>query len=288
MTLDLREIEVKLGRASTLPLLPDVALKVLRMTEDHSASVRDYERIIAVDPAITTKILRTANSAAYNGSGQHTTLRTALQRLGVSTIRSICLTVSFQSTVLTKSMGSGFDAGAYWQHSMGVACGAKLLAHLKKSPLTEQAFVAGLLHDIGKLALAMFLPAEAAMVRRCQTGMSPAPSDYEAEEQVIGVTHQDIGRMVAEKWKLPEIFLEPISSHHHPMKDGLQCDDITVFVHTANALAYRAGLCSSPAGTTNATDPAVLDYLGLPDEQYDRICTVLNQEINSIGMQMAA
>ena len=157
--MEIRHIETKLARATTLPILPNAVAQVLALTDNPNAGARDYERVIKQDAALTTKILRTANSPYYGG-GNITNLQRALSQLGVNAIRSICLAVSFQSALASRNLDRRFSPSRFWQHSLAVACGAKVLACVARDPNAEEAFIAGLVHDIGKLALCMFLPLE--------------------------------------------------------------------------------------------------------------------------------
>src|SRR5262249_4933250 len=135
-----KHIETRLARATTLPILPDIVMRVLRLADDPNAGTREYELIIAKDAGLTAKILRTANAPYYASSGQITTLHPALTQLGVNTIRSICLTVSFQSAMASKQLNKRFHVGHYWQHCMATACAAKIIAHLHGQRLQEEAF----------------------------------------------------------------------------------------------------------------------------------------------------
>ncbi len=279
--MELQHIDIKLARATTLPILPGVVAQVLKLTENTNASARDYERIISQDASMAAKVLRTANSPYFGGGGQITTLPRALMQLGTNTVRSICMTVAFQSSLMKKTFNRRFDVTHYWQHSLAVACAAKLLARLKRSPLAEEAFVAGLVHDIGKLVIAMFLSLEANPIYNLVEDAKL--SDYEAEQQVLELTHQEIGRMAAERWGLPEMFYSPIAEHHTPTEDVLEIDMLTAFVHVGNALAYQIDLGFSPAGTMNSIDPLVFDFLEIPEAQYDPLRIAVLNEVMTLS-----
>ncbi|HZO91370.1 MAG TPA: HDOD domain-containing protein [Chthonomonadaceae bacterium] len=279
--MDLKAIEVKLARATTLPILPNVASQLLRLTENPNANARDYERIISQDAAMAAKVLRTANSPYFGGHGQITTLQRALVQLGANTIRSICLTVAFQSALMNKPFSKRFRVVEFWKHSLAVASAAKVLAHIKRSPHAEEAFVAGLVHDIGKLALALFLPIEANRIYSLVE--LEKISDYEAEMQTLELTHQEIGLLAAERWSLPELYFAPISKHHTPLEDVFEIDPLTAFVHVGNALAYEMDLGFSPPGIWNSADPIVLDFLEIPEAQYEPIRLAIAKEIQVIS-----
>ena len=197
--MELKYLETKLARASVLPLLSNVVAQVLTLSQNPNASTRDFERLIIQDAALTAKILRTANSPVFSGGGHITTLGPALTQVGSNTLRSICLTVSLQSALTAKGLNKSFHPSNFWLHSLGVACGAKILARLMRDAQAEEAFIAGLMHDIGKLALCLFLPNEADSVYKLMQGQNM--SQFDAEMQVMEATHQDIGHKAAQCWQ---------------------------------------------------------------------------------------
>ncbi len=282
--MELRHIETKLARATTLPILPNIVMQVLSLTEDVNAGARDYERLIVQDAALAAKILRTANSSYFGGNGQITSLRRALSQLGNNTLRSMCLTVSLQSALSSKTLDKAFNPNHFWMHSMAVACAAKILACVGRDSHAEEAFVAGLVHDIGKLALCMFLPQEAGCVYNLMK--TRGLTQFDAEMQFLELTHQDIGHMAAQKWQLPDVYLPPIAHHHDPFRDGQEPDKLTAYVHIGNVIAHEVGLGFEAEGTTHCADPAVLAMLNISEEQYVPIRTAVMNEVTKMGSQM--
>ena len=276
----LTQITVKCSRIATLPLMPDVVLHLLWLTGEENATLREYERILCTSPALMAKILRVANSPYYSRGGTLTTPRAALAYLGSSTVRSICLTTAFQSQAALPLLSQQFDVKAFWRHSLAVASSAKVLACLYGYPAEQEAFVAGLLHDIGKLALALFLPEEWDAIRAYQR--SHRVSDFEAEQAVMGITHQDIGRLLIEQWNLPAPYLSAICRHHVPLKDVQEIDPLTAFVHVGNTLAYECELGFSPPGSGNEAEPFIVDFLGVSQEQYATIRPVIVRQVERI------
>ncbi len=280
--MDMDSIEIRMGRATTLPIFSNVVSQVLALTENSDASARQYEQIIMQDTALTAKILRTANTAYYGGSGKINTLPRALSQLGSNTIRSICLTVAFQSALCSKQLNARFDAASFWQHSIAVACAAKVIACLARPALREEAFTAGLVHDLGKLALCMFLPVEASQVYRAME--TSKISQYEAERILLEITHQEIGRVAAERWSLPEIYYGPISSHHTPIPETGDIDSLTAIVHVGNALAHT--IYPENVRGESAADPRALEFLNIPEAQYQPVCQAIAREVARMGQQM--
>lgn len=282
--MELKHIEVKMAQATTLPILPNVVTELLTLTQKQDLGVREYEKVIVRDAALAAKILRTANSPYFGGNGQITTLQRALAQLGINNIRSISLTVAFQSALSTRSLNKRFSVTEFWQHSLAVACAAKILACLRRDERAEEAFIAGLVHDIGKLALCMFMPMEAGFIynRMDETKVS----QYEAELDMLQITHQEIGMLAAQRWGLPEAYFAPIAKHHTPLEDAEEIDPLTAYVHIGNAIAYEVGLGFAPPGSMNSADPFVMQFLEISEAQYEPVRHAVANEVARITSQM--
>ena len=244
--------------------------------------MRDYERVISQDSAIASKVLRVANSPAYGGRNI-TTLDKAVSIMGINTVKSICTTVAFQSAMANKNLPKRFFVNEYWQHSLAVACAAKVLACLKKYPQPEEAFIAGLMHDIGKMALALYLTDEANFIYTMM--QEQKIGQYEAELASMSISHQDIGLMVAKKWELPETYHAAIATHHNPANQEGEIEPIAAFVHVANCLAHEAGVTDNPYRSKRVADPVIMSYLGIPEAQFEPIKTAISKEIAMLVQQ---
>jgi putative nucleotidyltransferase with HDIG domain len=282
--LDLKSVELRIARATTLPALPHVVTHLSRLTNSEGASMRDYERVIAQDPAIASKVLRVANSSLYGGR-EITTLDKAIGMLGVNSVRSIATTVAMQSALVNKNLPRTFDVKSYWQHSLAVASAAKVLACLKKSTHSEEAFIAGLMHDIGKMALALYLPQEANFVY--STMQAQQIGQFEAEQESLGITHQDIGLLVARQWELPQTYQKAIAHHHTPTFEENEMDIVLAAVHVGNCIAHEAGMGGNPYRNHLAADPATLTLLAIPEAQFEPLKQAVLREITALSQQYA-
>lgn len=224
-----------------LPTLPIVVAKILQTAASPHASAADLQALIAVDAGLTAKILRLANSSFYGQSRRITTLKDAIVILGFNTVRNLTLSASMLDSLSPRGAAQVFDWRAYWEHCAGVAACARLLARRRGLPtaVQEEAFVAGLLHDIGKLFLGRYCPDVLAdIVLNAETFQV---SMEEAEWRLIGTTHALLGQEIAEQWNFPAPLASAIGAHHHP--DGWRDDPtLTYLVHTANVLTQQAGV----------------------------------------------
>ncbi len=209
------ELRLRVDRTANLPSLPIVVTKIIAAVDDPRASVSRLNELIEQEPALATKMLRLANSAYFGRRNGIVSLSQCSLVLGFNTIRSLALSASVQQLVL----GTGvrhFDPHAFWRHSLGSGVGSRVLAR-KAGTDAEAAMAAGLVHDIGMLVLDVVCPKEfEEALKLHQTGMP----ELEAEKQVLGATHPEVGGWLAAKWKLPDSIIAAISWHHQPGSAG--------------------------------------------------------------------
>lgn len=207
--------EVVLSHLDSLPTLPPIALRVLQTTADERSAADDVIRLIRNDQSLTAKVLSVANAAATGVRGSVTTLEKAVPLLGFNAVRSIVLaTTVFDCFSRTPSDGHAFDRLEFWKHSLAVACAARRLARARRAAGLdpEDAFVAGLLHDIGKVALDTVFPK--AYDRIAAQANQSRGDIADSERLILGADHTVAGRRLAERWRLPKNLQEVIWLHH--------------------------------------------------------------------------
>lgn len=279
--MDLAQLEIRIARTTSIPLLSGAATEIMGLVDNLHTSIREYERIILRDPVLTANILRAANSAYYGGGGQISNLSGAIARLGINTVRSICISAAFHTSLRTKKIHALFDAQSFWQHSLAVACSSKVLGVMMHYPEPERAFIAGLLHDVGKIAMYLFMPLQMNLIHRA---MEAEPiTQFDAEEQLLQVTHQDCGKLVMQKWQLPCIYGEAIGNHHHPFMDRDKADSLALLVHIGNGLAHRAGIPSVLNEPDPGVDSEVLEELGLQEDQLNELAKIIAGEVAKLS-----
>jgi two-component system, cell cycle response regulator len=235
---------------TSLPSLSGIAMQVLELTRDPRVSIARIAKTVQNDPALTTKVLRTVNSSYYGLSSPCPNISRATGLLGLNTVKAIVL--GFSLVDCTKSMGAdgGFDMQAYWRRAVHSAAAARALAQVTRALDPDEAFVCGLLQDIGMLA------AYAALREEYAALVTEQPGDHDAllaaERAVLGFDHTSIGKTLGEKWRLPSTVVDCIELHHRP--------------HAAagpNKQAIRiAGLANLVAGALSGVTPrAKLDQL---------------------------
>lgn len=259
------EIVKKIG---TLPPLPDTAMKLIRVVNDPRSTVDDIVETIRYDQAITAEVLRLCNSAYFGLSRRITSLNDAMLCLGTVKVLQLVMSVHTTNLLAREQSGYGMDPGVLWKHSVAVALAAAQFAGLLRRANGSLAFTAGLLHDIGKVILNDYVAQEFAdIVRKVK---EEGVSFMEAEQQVLGFSHQDIGGQIAERWKLPENMVLSIRHHHLPSELDSPNDLVDV-VHLADCACLMFGLGIGVDGLCYRADAAVLSRHELHETDLEKI-----------------
>lgn len=215
--------------------LPEAVLKINEMVNDTDAGANEIAAVISQDPAISTRILRVANSPMYGGSRQIDSISRAVTLLGTKQIRDLVLSTTV-AKVFEGIPNEVISVEDFWHHSLYCALLVRALASQTRRVNADTLFTAGLLHDIGHLVMFNRVPdqAQAAILLTVQ---GDASMDlYQAEREVLGFDHAEIGAQLAEFWHLPEILVNCIAYHHEPMRSE-HYSDAVAYVHIANAMA---------------------------------------------------
>ncbi len=251
-----------------LPPFSTIANRALKLTNDPRSSAIDISRVISYDPAFTARVLRMANSAYYGFTRDVTTVSEAIVILGYETLKSVVLALTLQNFYDREIRGYGLKQGELWKHSVGCALASRLIANQVKYPNIEEAFIAGLLHDVGKVTLNLFVRDE--LYQIIDIAGSQGLSFAEAEKKVLGFDHQDIGAKVANKWNFNEKIVEAIQHHHRPgrvRKDA----ELTAIVHVADFICLSLGLGVGSDGMLYPLKKEALDTLKLDELEIDNI-----------------
>ncbi len=235
---------VDLGKLASIvedvPTLPSVMFEVLAVAEDEKSTAGELEDVIMRDQALSAKVLKVANSAYYGIPRTVETVSRATVLLGFQTVVGLALTVSVYDTLWGAGKGNYLDRRELWKHSLGVATAARLLADSANRKEGAVAFTAGMLHDVGKTILDNFLPEEySKVVELCQ---KDGIQMHEAESQILGATHADLGYRVARKWQLPEVLCESIRWHHNAAGADDQYRRSAAFISLGDYLTRHAGI----------------------------------------------
>ncbi len=226
-------ILAKLARISNLPTAPPVLVALLQKLNDENYTIDDLVSLIEEDVALSAKILAVANSPAYRGTSEITSVRTAAVRLGFDEIKDISMVAIISSSLSSLTIP---NLGRFWIHSLAVGYTAQVLARRagRKFPprLKGYLFTAGLLHDLGSLVLYHLFSKEVQILydRLPETDLTM----YQLEEESLGIDHAEVGAYVARHWKLPEAIREAIAFHHAPWQASSSMKPLVSAVHLAD------------------------------------------------------
>lgn len=238
----------------TLPTLPTVVSKMIEMVDNPKTSAASLARLISTDQALTARILKLANSAYYGFSREISTVNMAIVVLGFNTVKDMGLSLSVLDVFKNSEADRRFDVSQFWEHSIACGVGARLLARKYYRRLVGEAFVAGLLHDIGKIIVNQYTHDD--FVRVMELVIESEVPLEEAERQVLGAEHPQIGGWLAEKWRLPAIIVDSIQHHHNPW-DASQDSSFVGLIGVANYLCHYNGIGNSGRARLNELDERV-------------------------------
>jgi len=233
-----------------LPTLPTVVSKMIELVDNPRTSASALSRLISTDQALTARLLKLANSAYYGFPREISTVNMAIVVLGFNTVKDMGLSLSVFDTFKNQEPTPLFDISRFWEHSIACGIASRMIAHNCRSRFAGEAFVAGLLHDIGKVILNQYFHKEFVSIME---NVSKGATLEEAEDSVIGVRHSQIGAWLADKWNLPRLISEAIEFHHEPW-DSRSEPLFVAIICIANHLCHLNGL-----GHSGRATPAVPD-----------------------------
>jgi HD-like signal output (HDOD) protein len=230
---------------SHIATLPEVTLRIVQLVEDPSSTAQDLNNVIAKDPALCARILKVVNSAFYGLPGQIGSINRAIVLLGLNAVKNISIAASLSKLFKGGQLTPTFSAKDLWSHSIVVGTATKMIADRMRVGLSDEAFLSGLIHDLGIMVQMQFdrhkLIEVIERVSPPPGADNPAPvaDMLETELQVFGATHQDFGSALCEKWKFPKSFVNVTGFHHQPMALPSESRRLACMVHLADRLAAR-------------------------------------------------
>ena len=272
--MELNALAIRVARTPGLGMLPQVTSQVLRLVDNPNASPRQIGVLIERDAGLASKLLKSANSAYYGAPGKIKTVTQAISVMGLSAVRSVVMGQAYQQMTSIRGASKRFDRLAFWQHSLATASAARVLAKLKGWRDPEEAFLAGLLHDSGRLVMDKFLPNEFDQI--LSIALERAIPLLDAEREVLGYTHVEVGELLGAEWNLPESIREAIRCHHDEV--SYDACPLGAIVYAANVQAHQTGFALG-APVLYELAPPVKQSLGIADAQYEGLKQAIVQEV---------
>jgi HD-like signal output (HDOD) protein len=283
-----RIVESAIQRCSQIATLPSVTVQIIRLSDDPDSTLEDLNKVVASDPVLGARILRLVNSAYYGLSGKINTIDRALLLLGLKAVKNIAIAASLFKLFRAEHNRGGFDPRSLWTHSVAVATGAGRLARHTNLVSADEAFLAGLMHDIGIVVeLQTCGPAFAKLLQQLANDQSM--TFRAAEQETLGVTHEAFGAGLCQAWNFPTTLQLVAGYHHRPWELPEAHRRLPALVHVADILAAKAALGYARTVETHAVDENLLQILSLNQADLNKIAAELpaavqeSQQILSAG-----
>jgi len=277
MTVERLDVKELLKNTSKLPTLPAVALEIVRVSNDPKTAAGDLSRLLSTDQSLAAKVLRMVNSSYYGARNEVSSVKQAVVILGFETVRTLALSTAIMDKFDSSDSTSEASRNEFWKHCLGVAMTNRVIArHLKKSKDEQELFyMAGLLHDIGKVVLDQYFHDNFTEILR-RVGENQC-SFYAAEKEINSITHDEVGAFLAQQWGLPKPIINAVRYHHEPMSAE---EDYTIIdaTHFADVLTKTKSMGSGGDDDISGLSEDAVARLALPDESVGIIVEVEMQQ----------
>lgn len=251
-----------------LPSLPMITLQVIKLTDDAKTTIPQISNVISQDQVMAAKILRMANSAYYGFARSISSITDAIIVLGFKSIRDLVFAATMHDFINKELSGYALAKGELWKHSIVCAMVAAKIAKRVHYNSPDEVFTAGLLHDIGKVILNIYMNDSFELVLQ-KVNDEKVPFML-AEKDILGFDHAAVGAAVANKWNLPETMVEAIAFHHKPL-EAPHNKQLAALVHIADIICMTMGIGLGADGMLYPCDEGVLKLLKLKSSDIEEL-----------------
>lgn len=262
-------IRKALREVKNLPTLPGIVSKLTRMADDPDTTTEQMGKVISKDHILAAKLLKLVNSAFYGFPQRISSLNSAIILLGFNVIKSLIISASIFELMEEQDM-------ELWEHSLGCAVVCNVLAKRLGVSDPEEVSTAGLIHDLGKVAIKMELPKESEEINALVAAQKI--SRLEAEQQILGLDHAEVGGWLAKSWNLPVKLVEPISCHHNPATATNEPLSAAI-VHFANIVIRGLGYGHGPDIWVPPLHPRAWELLRLKPADIDEMLVEIEEKL---------
>lgn len=274
---------------SDLPSMPQVVIKAQEIISDPDSGIKQLAGVLESDQAIAANVLKMANSAYYGLSGRVSSIQHASVVLGYETLEELIIVAGTSMLLDKKLRGYGFDSGELWRHSLAVAFGSRTISSMRFPDLENSAFLAGLIHDAGKLMLDEYVfERKEAFGEFMEYGQETFLS---AEKEIFGFDHSEIGFRICNHWHIPEALGVAIRYHHYPSRSNKDKLAYAVYmadsiVHMADSIARMGGVEKDIDVMMYQIDDRAMRFLGLKEEDISDIMDKITEYVKKITEEM--
>ncbi len=235
----MNDLNILVRKVEKISSLPTVFVKISELINDPTSTSSDIAHVIEVDQALTSRLLQLANSAFYGMPGKVNTISRAVTIIGFKQLQELVLAISVRDQFAQIGENSPLNMTSFWQHSIGCGVAARVLATFQGTPNPDSFFVAGFLHDLGRLVLLEHYPQKYLEV--IEKAKDTDCFLHEVELEVFGFTHADVGGALIKNWQLPDFLFEAVNYHHSPEVLS-KVNEYVAFIHIANIITHACQL----------------------------------------------
>ena len=274
--MDFRTLAIRIARSENVPVLPTVVLKILKMYGADEATPKSLEQVIIHDAGFAAKVLRVASSSLYGNTPVNDVQR-AISVIGLNQLRHITISLAYQEFMTSRGSVASFDRIIFWQHCLAAGVASREIMRLVNDINSDEAYIAGLTHDIGILALERFAPVQ--LDQSIRTAAAKAIPLAEVEMRLHGFTHAQVGGVLAESWRLSKQIANSVRFHDSPFEDE-ETPEMSLVVAAGNQIAYELGYPSVACVPGKEDMMEVIEKLGLRPESIERVRKCVKAEVD--------
>jgi HD-like signal output (HDOD) protein len=282
-------VSTAIREISHIATLPEITMKIVELVEDPKSTAQDLHKVISNDPALCSRILKVVNSSFYGLPGQIGSINRAIVMLGLNAVKNIAIAASLAKLFRGGELTATFSARDLWTHSNATSAASKMLANALKLGLSDEAFLAGLIHDIGIMVEMQYDRTKLVEVFRgvgVDTAGVPTNDMIGLEVSTFGASHQEFGAGLCEKWRFPKSLALVCGHHHDPMKLPEELRTLPMIVYVADRIAADvAGGFRQDLRHTDI-DPAILGALKLTPEKVGEVKNQLKANLGDLASML--
>ena len=256
-------VSAALKRVSTIATLPETTAKIIAMVENPSSTAATLHKVISHDPALVARILKVVNSAFYGLPGQVNSIERAIVLLGLNAVKNIAVAASIGQLFRGAKLCEAYTAKDLWTHCVGVAVAGRELCKRSGLKTGDEAFLAGMIHDVGLLVTLQLFPEQLRTV--CEESMRGG-SFVEHEQRILKLTHQKLGAGLAQLWRFPKTCQLVTEFHHDPSRVTMDDRAIVTVVCLADTICAKASIGFPLTASSQSLEAISLEGSGIKPE----------------------
>jgi len=272
-----------MAKIEDIPTLPTVAMELTQMLDQPETETKDVQAVVRQDPSLSARLLKIVNSAYCGLPREVHDVAMAINILGFNAVKNVALS-SFVFDFFGAEQ-SELDVKAFWMHSMACGVAVNEAARVASKSYTEDLFVFGLLHDLGRVIIWNFFPEEFKQIRA--TAVESRKSMTTAEREVLGMTHMEAGACLGKRWRFPALLTEALGHHHWPSDAPEESREIVSLVHVADLVCQCLELGTSAEVTVEFVDEQAFELLGLDQPRIGRLMDQTLTNLFNCGPMMS-